>query len=135
MNDTFIRDNLAGIGVTGSSPNSTRAFIDHCRIESNAGFGVLASNSNFVTVRDSIISGNLGEAVKIDTNSQANVISCVLNGNLTGALNSGGSQFLIADVSIMNNSTGVSGAITTFGNNNVRNNGGGNTLPASVGQQ
>lgn len=135
VNDCFIRDNLAGIGVTGSSANSTRAFIDHCRIENNGGFGVLASNSNFVTVVESEVSGNLGEAVKIDTNSQANVITCVLNGNLTGVLNSGGSQFLLADTSIMNNGTGASGAVTPFGNNNVRNNGGGNTLPASVGQQ
>jgi hypothetical protein len=36
----------------------------------------------------------------------------------------------------MNNGNGVAGnPVVTFGNNNVRNNGGGNVLPASVGQQ
>lgn len=135
VSETFIRDNTAGIGVTGSSANSTRAFIDHCRIQTNATFGVSASNSNFVTVRDSFITGNLGEGVRIDTNSQANVIGTVLNGNTTGLLNSGGSQFLAADVSVFNNATGLSGTITSFGNNNVRNNTAGNSLPGSVGQQ
>ncbi len=135
VNDCYIRDNTSGIGVTGVSTNSIRAFIKNCRIQNNAGAGVFGSNSAFITVDNSIITGNLAEGVKIDTNSQVNVTSCVINGNLTGVLNSGGSQFLLADTSIFNNGTGVSGAITTFGNNNVRNNSGGNTLPATVGQQ
>jgi len=83
----------------------------------------------------SIISGNHGEGVRCDTNGQVTVISSVLNVNSTGALNSGGALLMLADTSIMNNGTGVSGTITTFGNNNVRNNSGGNTLPAPVAQQ
>jgi len=135
VNDCFMRDNVAGIGVTGASPQSIRAFVKNCRIESSSTAGVIGSNSSFTTVTGSIISGNLGEGVKIDSNAQANVIGCVINGNLTGVLNSGGSQFLLADTSIFNNATGFSGTITTFGNNNVRNNTSANTLPASVGQQ
>jgi hypothetical protein len=135
VDDSYIRNNAQGISITGVSVSSTRAFVDNSRIHNNTGFGIAAINANIVNVTNSNISGNGGEGVKIDTNSQANVISCVLNNNLTGALNNGGFSFLLADTSIMNNNTGVSGAITTFGNNNVRNNGGGNTLPAPVGQQ
>jgi hypothetical protein len=35
----------------------------------------------------------------------------------------------------LNNAAGVAGAVTSFGNNNVGANGGGNTLPAPLGQQ
>ena len=133
--DTFFRDNLVGVGITGASPNSTRAFLDRVRIQGNGSTGILVTNSNFMTVVDSNLSGNLAEGVKAETNAQANVLSCVINGNATGVFNNGGSQFLLADTTIMNNATGVSGTVVTFGNNNVRNNGGGNTLPASVGQQ
>jgi hypothetical protein len=42
----------------------------------------------------------------------------------------------LADVTMMNNANGVAGAaVVSFGNNNVRDNGGGNALPAAVGQQ
>jgi len=136
VNDCFLRANtVGGIGINGNSANHTRAFIDHCRIEENLGFGVSASNSNIIHVMNSIVSGNRFEGVKIDTSASANVINCVLNGNTTGALNNG-ATFTLTDTSIMNNgSLGVSGTMTTFGNNRVINNGGGNTLPPSVGQQ
>jgi hypothetical protein len=134
----IIRDNLTnGIAVTGAAPNSNRAFINNTRIQGNGGAGVLGSNSAFVTVRESFITGNLGEGVKMDTNSSGNVISCVVNGNLTGLVGNG-SQFLVADTSIMNNATAVSGSFTTFGNNNCRNNGGAPgtcALPGPVSQQ
>ncbi len=134
VNDCFIRANSAGIAVAGASADGTIATIEHCRIEQNGGFAVSASNGNLINVLHSVASQNLGEGVKVDSNASANVVGCVLNDNLTGALNNG-SQFLLADTSILNNNTGVSGPITTFGNNNVRNNAGGNTLPAPVGQQ
>lgn len=133
VNDCFIRANAAGIGVTGSA-TATDAYIDHCRIQGNTGFGVSASNGNVVNVVHSDVSRNGGEGVKIDTSSTAVVIGCILNANSTGALDNG-AQFLLADTTIFNNTTGVSGTITTFGNNNVRGNGGGNALPPPVGQQ
>ncbi len=134
VNECFIRSNARGIAVAGSSANGTTAIIDHCRIQQNNGFGVSASNFNSITVLHSVVTGNAGEAVKVDTNAQAVVNGCVLNNNSAGAVDNG-SQFLLIDTTILNNVTGVSGAVTTFGNNNVRNNAGGNTLPAPVGQQ
>jgi len=134
VNDCFIRANGGGIAVFGSTVPATSAVIDHCRIQRNSGFGVSGSHGNGVTVLNTVVSGNGGEAIKVDTNAAANVMNCILQDNLAGALDNG-SEFLLADTTIINNTTGVSGAITTFGNNIVRSNAGGNTLPAPVGQQ
>ena len=134
VNDCVIRNNAHGIAVVGSSANGTQAYIDHCHIKQNGGFGVSASNFDSVNVLHCIMNNNAGTAVNVDTNAQAVVIGCVLNNNSAGVVNNG-TNFLLADTTILNNVTGASGAITSFGNNNVRNNGGGNTLPPPVGQQ
>ncbi|HEX8142366.1 MAG TPA: hypothetical protein VF553_07205, partial [Pyrinomonadaceae bacterium] len=75
-----------------------------------------------------------GDAVRVETSAKANVISSMLSGNLTGVNNVGGTVNL-ADASIFNNGTGVTGTVVSSGNNNVRDNTAGNTLPAAVGQQ
>ena len=134
VTDTIIRNNQQGITITGVSASATRAFVDHCQIHGNAGFGVAAINSNIVTVSNSTVNDNGGEGVKADTGAQANVVSCVINNNNVG-VSGNGFSFLLADTSIFNNNTGIAGTITTFVNNNVRNNVGGNTLPAPVAQQ
>ena len=140
VNDTFIRANSGGIAVSGSSTKATEAFIEHCRIQDNggfgssSGFGVSGSNGNVVNVLFCNVSRNTGEGVKIDTNAGAVVIGCTLNSNLTGALDNG-VQFILADNTIINNGTGVSGSVITYGTNRVRGNGGGNTLPPITAQQ
>lgn len=135
VNDCFIRGNANGIGITSASAGTVGAFIDSCRIHGNTGFGVSGSNGNSLTLLRCDVSGNGGEGVKVDTGAGASIFSCLLNSNLSGAVGSGAS-LLLADSTIIANGTGVSGTtVTTFGNNNVRFNGGGNTLPAPVGQQ
>lgn len=134
VNDCHIMKNGAGIAVTGTSTGGTIAFIEHSRIQQNNGFGIAGSHSNDLHILHSLVTFNGGEGVKVDTGAGATVVGCVINGNATGVLNNG-SGMMLADTTIVDNGTGVSGIITTFGNNNVRNNGGGNTLPAPVGQQ
>jgi hypothetical protein len=136
VNDCFIRDNVGGIAASGASAGPIRVVIDNTRVQGQTSTGVFGSNAAVISVRFSQISGNLGDGVQIQSNAQANVISSLLFGNQgVGANNNGGTQFSLADVSIMNNITGVSGTMTSFGNNNVRNNAGGNALPVPVGQQ
>jgi parallel beta helix pectate lyase-like protein len=135
VNDTFIRGNLLGIGVTGGSPTLLRTFVRNCRIQSNNGTAILGSNSAVLTVERSIITGNVGDGVRVDSGARASVVGCLISVNINGLVNSGGGGILLADTSIFDNSAGVSGTIVTFGNNNVMNNAGGNTLPATVGQQ
>ena len=136
VHDTFIRDNLAGIAVVGTSPSIIRAFIRNCRIQNNSGSGIVGSNSANLVVENSNISENAGDGVKVDSSAFGVVLGCTLIRNSgTAILNSGGSSIFMGDNSIFNNTTGFSGTVVTFGNNNVRNNAGGNLLPVTVGQQ
>ena len=137
VNDVFIRDNLnGGIGITGTTPSVIRAFIRNCRIQNNGGFGVLGSSAHLLTVENCMISGNTGDAVRVEGTAFAAVISNILNNNGGGGVVTlaGGGAYL-ADNTIFTNGSGATGAIVSFGNNNVRNNTAGNTLPAPVGQQ
>jgi hypothetical protein len=138
VNDCYIRDNVGGVAAVGVSPAvGIRVVIDNTRIQGNTQTGVTGSNGAVLMVRFCNISGNLADGVNISgAGTQANVISSVLTENQgIAANNNGGLQFSLADTSIINNITGVSAGMTSFGNNNVRNNGGGNALPAPVGQQ
>jgi hypothetical protein len=136
VNNCDIRNNVGGVAASGVNAGPIRVVIDNTRIQGHSSTGVFGSNAAVIMVRFSNISGNLGNGVEIQTNAQANVIGSVLTNNQgTAANNVSGTQLSLADTSIINNITGVSGTITSFGNNNVRNNGGGNTLPAPVGQQ
>jgi len=134
VNDCMINTNGQGIAVAGSSTGHTTAHIDHCQIQGNSGFGASVSNGNVLNVLHCNLSGNGGEGVKIDNASGGSVTSCALLQNGSGVVNNG-AFLLLADSTIEFNTTGVSGTITTFGNNNVRFNAGGNTLPLPVGQQ
>lgn len=136
VSDCFIRDNVGGIGVSGASAGPIRVVISNTRIHGHSSVGVFGSNSAVITIRNSQVVGSLGDGVLIQTSAQANVISSLIYGNQgVGVNNSGGTQLSIADVTIVNNVTGFSGTITTFGNNNCRNNAALCTLPAPVGQQ
>ena len=138
VNDCYIRNNVGGIAAVGASPAvGDRVVIDNTRIQGNTATGVTGQNGAVIMVRFSNISGNLGDGVNISgAGTQANVISSVLTENQgVAANNNGGLQLSLADTTIINNITGVGGTITSFGNNNVRNNAGGNTLPGPVGQQ
>jgi hypothetical protein len=132
---TFFNNSGAAINVIGSVSAGLRAFINRATINGNSSHGVQAANGSTVHVRFSNIGGNLGDGVRAETSSKVNVIGSLLNGNLTGVNNVGGTVNL-ADVTITNNGTGVAGnPVVSFGNNNVRDNGAGNALPAPVGQQ
>jgi hypothetical protein len=137
VNDCYIRDNNGGVAAASAGSNGPiRVTIDNTRIQGNTSIGVFAQNAAVVMVRFSNISGNLSDGVQINSSAQANIISSVLTENQGIAANNvSGTQLSLADTSIINNITGIGGTITSFGNNNVRNNGGGNTLPGPVGQQ
>jgi hypothetical protein len=123
-----------GISISGNSTNGYKASLDHVRIYGGSSHGIEVTNGA-VQIRESDISGNLGNGVRINSGAQVNLISSSFNNNGTGVNNVNGVCNL-ADVTIMNNSTGFAntGTSASFGNNNVRDNGAGNTLPAPVGQ-
>jgi hypothetical protein len=133
VDNVIIRANNGAISVSGTG-SGTRAYINNSTIFDNTTFGVAVRNTNFVSVTGCNISNNGGEAVKAELNAQMVVRGCTLNANGTGALNTG-NRLTLADTMIMNNLTGISGTITTYGNNYVSSNGAGNTLPAPIAQQ
>ena len=136
VSDCFIRDNTIGIGFVGASGGPIIATIDNTRIQDNTSNGLQATNSAVVNVRLCNVARNLGDGILAQSSSQMNVVSTLSASNSgVGANNNGAAHFSLADVSIMNNGTGVSGTMTSFGNNNVRDNGGGNTILNPVGQQ
>ena len=136
INDCFVRDNIGGIAASGASAGPIRVVIDNTRVQGQTSTGIFMTSSAILTMRASQVTGSLGDGVLIQGNAQATLIGTLLSGNQgTAANNSGGTQFSLADTTITNNGTGVAGTMTSFGNNNVRNNGGGNALPAPVGQQ
>ena len=136
VNNCDLRNNVDGI-VIGGAAASLRAMIDGSRITGNSSNGVRGRSGSVTMIRSSQISGNLADGARIeDANTQMNLIGCNLSNNQGVAVNNvSGSQLSLADTTVINNITGVSGTLTSFGNNNVRNNGGGNALPAPVGQQ
>jgi hypothetical protein len=137
VSNSDIRDNGIGIGGTGASAVLIRGIVENTRIQKNSTHGVLLQNGAVYSLRQCNISGNLSDGVRVEgANTQAVIVSSIMTNNQGIAANNVSGQALsLADVTIINNITGVGGTITTFGNNNVRNNAGGNALPASVGQQ
>ncbi len=133
-NTRLYNNSGAAINMIGNAAAGFRGFFDRLTINGNSSHGIQAQNGTTIHIRQSHIGGNLGEGVRVETTSKANVIGSTLSGNLTGVNNVGGTVNL-ADVTIMNNGTGVAGATVSFGNNNVRDNGAGNALTAAVGQQ
>jgi len=134
--DTKMVNNLgSAVFISASNGTSYKGFFNRVSVYGNSSHGIDVTNGN-VQITNSDISGNLGNAVRINSGAQINIIGTSLNSNGTGVNNVNGLCNL-ADVTIMNNSTGLANTGTTvsFGNNNVRDNTTGNALPASVGQQ
>jgi len=130
-----IRDNVSGVAASGVTSSLDRVVIESSRIHRNNSFGVFGSAGAVISVSRSNISGNLSDGVHVEGSAQAIIVSSVLTNNQGIAANNVSGTLSLADTTIINNITGVGGTITSFGNNNVRNNAGGNTLPAPVGQQ
>jgi hypothetical protein len=136
VNNTDVRNNAEGV-VIGNGAASLRAMIEGSRITGNTTNGVRGRFGSVTMIRSSQISGNLADGARIeDANTQMNLIGCNFSNNQGTAVNNvSGTQLSLADTTVINNITGVAGTLTSFGNNNVRNNAGGNALPAAVGQQ
>ncbi|HEY3038425.1 MAG TPA: right-handed parallel beta-helix repeat-containing protein [Pyrinomonadaceae bacterium] len=130
-----IRNNVTGVAASGASPLLDRVIIEFSRIHRNNSFGVFGSASSVISVSRSNVSGNLSDGVHVEGSAQAVIVSSVLTNNQGVAANNVSGTLSLADTTIMNNISGVGGTITSFGNNNVRSNAGGNALPAPVGQQ
>jgi hypothetical protein len=149
LSDSIIYNNgsgasSGGIFVTPAGTGSASVTLDHVHIENNVvGLKVDGSNGNStatasVTVRDSVISGNAGNGLwATSTSGKARALvfvknSAMVNNTGSGVQADGGSPHgtvILSNVTVARNkgngvSTSGSGAIFSYGNNNINNNDG-----------
>lgn len=140
VQNTTINDNLSNAVVSNTS--AVNMVFNNVRIHDNGQSGIYAGMGAKVTIRNSVLSGNGNAGIQAaDANTEVYISDAVISHNNSYGVyaGSGASVVRLSNVTIGENGTGVQtaggGAIETYGNNNVRGNGAGNTLPASLGQQ
>jgi hypothetical protein len=125
VRNTVVRDNtLAGI-VVASTSGST-ASIENVHSLNN-GQGLATGNLNKVSVVRSVFAGNTTAGIESDLGGQVGVDNTVATGNNIGLQNSGTMSVSNSEVSF--NTTGASGAFTSFGNNRIFGNTSAGTAP------
>jgi len=146
VSDTVIRGNLVHgvqIGDATGIVSSVDATFDNVNIQGNGIAGMFLGGGSNVSVRGSVITGNGGSGIQSSEQAggttETEVTDTVLSHNQTGiTAGSGASVVRLSRVTITDCNTGVSasgGAFVSFGDNNIVGNGGGNALPAAIGQQ
>ena len=151
VKNTVIRNNNfaagAGILIQPGAAGSAEVVIDHVQIERNA-VGIEADDRSKVSIRDSEVSRNSGDAIRAVSTGGANssvinVVSSLVTFNTGSGVEADGvgAVLRIADTSIFNNGgTGISpvngGIVNSFGNNNnAGNNPNGSATAPTLSQQ
>ncbi|MEA2941562.1 MAG: hypothetical protein QOD09_2091 [Bradyrhizobium sp.] len=128
IRNSVIRNNsAAGIAAAGAATNNVS--IENVHSINNA-FGVAAATGNNVSITRSVFSGNTTAGVEGDASSQVGLDNSLVSANGIGLQSAGTMSFSNSSISF--NTTGISGATTSFGNNRIFGNGGPGTAP-SVG--
>jgi hypothetical protein len=125
IRNSVVRNNtLAGIGIAGAATNN--ASIENVHSINN-GFGVAAGTGNNVSITRSVFSGNTTAGLEGDAGSQIGLDNSLVSGNATGLQSNGTMSISNSEISF--NTTGISGATTSFGNNRIFGNTGAGTVP------
>jgi hypothetical protein len=126
IRNSVIRNNTGtGIGVAGTG-GTNNAVIQNVHSINN-GFGVAAATGNNVSITRSVFSGNTTAGVEADAGGQIGLDDSLVSANATGLLNGG--TMSISNSSVSFNTTGISGATSSFGNNRVFGNAAAGTAP------
>lgn len=147
ISNSIIRDNgQSGVVVLPTSGSTTiHAVVENCRIEGNGNAGLSASTGSRVTVSHTTAVGNVNHGLFADSaagTSEMNVESCVVAANdANGITAAPGATIRLSNTFVVDNAAGLTGGggtFATFGNNQIRGNGSGNTVPggpAPIGPQ
>jgi hypothetical protein len=126
IRNTVLRDNtLAGVVASGTGAAINVSMENVHSI--NNGFGVATATGNKVSIVRSVFAGNTTAGIEADVGGQVGVDSTVATGNNIGLQNSGTMSVSNSEISF--NTTGASGAFTSFGNNRIFGNTGAGTAP------
>jgi hypothetical protein len=133
IKNTVVRDNhftnsSPGIVLAAAPRNSV--VLENVQSLSN-GYGIAVATGNNVVISRSVISGNGIAGIEVDPGAQVYVENTKISHNVSyGVLALG--TVVLANSDITFNSSSISGATTSFGNNRLFGNGGG-TAPTPAG--
>jgi hypothetical protein len=119
VRNTVVRNNT-GAGIGAGAGTTSNTILENVHSVGN-GFGVAAAIGNHVMVSRSVMSGNATAGVEADTGASVFVDNTAITNNGTG-VNANGT-IALANSDIAFNTTGISGATSSFGNNRIFGNG------------
>lgn len=120
------------IAATGSAPSVT---LDRVRIVENGGYGVLVKNG-IVAIRHSTINQNYYgvKAFSSLATAQVTLDDSIVSGSTGVGVSTAGSvgSIVISRSTITGNGSGISGSVSSFGDNRIFNNNGSDGTPAGT---
>jgi hypothetical protein len=119
--------NNGGAGVAAAASPSG-IVLDNVHSDKN----VAVAKGNNVTVNRSVFSGNAIAGIEADSGAQLTVDNSVVSHNTTG-VTTGGGTIALSNSDIVFNSTGITGATTSFGNNRIFGNSVAGMAPTAAG--
>jgi nitrous oxidase accessory protein NosD len=123
-----VNANSPGIVLEAAPKNSV--VLENVQLLSN-GYGIAVATGNNVLISRSVISGNGLAGIEADPGAQVYVENTKISHNVSYGIFAGGTVAL-ANSDISFNTTSISGATVSYGNNRLFGNGGG-TAPTPVG--
>jgi hypothetical protein len=126
IRNSVIRDNTSSGIVAAATGGTNTVSIENVHSLNN-GFGIATATGNNVSIVRSVFAGNTTAGIEADVGGQVGVDSTVVTANNIGLQNSGTMSVSESEVSF--NTTGASGAFTSFGNNRILGNTGAGTAP------
>ena len=130
VTDTTIR-NVSGVGIF-ITPGTARidVMIDNVRIL-NSRHGYASDGQTRATINRTVFAGNSTAGLQANSPSEVHLANSVISSNATGILTGG--VFRLSNNDITFNTTGITGASQSFGNNRIAGNGSAGTAPTLIG--
>jgi hypothetical protein len=128
VKNTVISQN-AGAGLTIAAVATSNTELENVYSINNL-FGVAIATGNNVMAKRSTFSGN-GTGIEADGGAQLNVDNSVISGNNLGV--QGGGNIRLSNTDIAFNTTAITGATISWGNNRISGNGSAGTAPGPAG--
>ncbi len=127
VRNSVIRNNT-GAGIAAAAAGGTNNVSIENVHSINNGFGVATATGNNVSIARSVFSGNTTAGVEADAGGRVGLDDSLVSGNNVGLQTTG--TMSISNTSISFNTTGISGATTSFGNNRIFGNTAAGTVPS-----
>lgn len=141
VSNTTVR-NTGQIGITvnpaGGAGQRIEVTLDNVRVQ-NSSLGATFGSNARAMINRSVFSGNSTAGIAVGTSfsaAETNISNSVISNNATGVLNAGGTVTIrLGNNDIAFNTTALSGATQSFGNNRILGNGSLGTAPTAINQQ